>query len=119
MFEYKENPTDFEFVGFCFVRTKLLYLYVLNYEVMDAKLTLKLDKSVIEKAKIYAAEHKHSLSLLVENYLKAITETEKKNNAKEIEISSFVKSLTLGKGQIPVDFDYKKERQDYLSQKYK
>ena len=86
---------------------------------MDAKLTLKLDKNVIEKAKIYAAEHKHSLSLLVENYLKAITETEKKENTKEIEISSFVKSLTVGEGQVPVDFDYKKDRQDYLSQKYK
>lgn len=84
---------------------------------MDAKLTLKLDKSVIEKAKIYAAEHKHSLSLLVENYLKAITETEKKENTKEI--SSFIKSLSIGKGEVPVDFDYKKDRQDFLSQKYK
>ena len=86
---------------------------------MDAKLTLKLDKAIIEKAKIYAAEHQHSLSHLVENYLKAITETEKRENAKEIEISSFVKSLTVGKGQVQVDFDYKKDRQDYLSQKYK
>lgn len=84
---------------------------------MDAKLTLKLDKSVIEKAKIYAAEHKHSLSLLVENYLKAITETEKKENTKEI--SSFIKSMSIGKGEVPVDFDYKKDRQDYLSQKYR
>ena len=86
---------------------------------MDAKLTLKLDKNVIEKAKVYAAEHKHSLSLLVENYLKTIIEIERKENTKEIEISSFVKSLTVGKGQVPVDFDYKKDRQDYLSQKYK
>jgi predicted HicB family RNase H-like nuclease len=38
---------------------------------MDAKLTLKLDKAVIEKAKIYAASHKKSLSGLIENYLKA------------------------------------------------
>lgn len=86
---------------------------------MDAKLTLKLDKSVIEKAKIYAAEHQHSLSLLVENYLKAITQIERKEDTKEIEISSFVKSFTIGKGDIPIDFDYKKNRQDYLSQKYK
>ena len=86
---------------------------------MDAKLTLKLDKTVIEKAKVYAAEHQHSLSFLVENYLKAITETEKRENTKEIEISSFVKSLTVGKGEVQVDFDYKKDRQDYLSQKYK
>jgi len=86
---------------------------------MDAKLTLKLDKNVIEKAKVYAAEHKHSLSLLVENYLKTIIEIERKENTKEIEISSFVKSLAVGKGEVSVDFDYKKDRQDYLSQKYK
>ena len=86
---------------------------------MDAKLTLKLDKSVIEKAKIYAAEHQHSLSLLIENYLKTIIEIDKKENTKEIEISSLVKSLSVGKGQVSVDFDYKKDRQDYLSQKYK
>lgn len=85
---------------------------------MDAKLTLKLDKNVIEKAKLYAAEHKHSLSLLVENYLKAITQTEEKESDK-IQISSFVKSFTIGEGSIPEDFDYKKERAEYLAEKYK
>lgn len=84
---------------------------------MDAKLTLKLDKNVIEKAKIYAAEHKHSLSLLIENYLKSIVEADK--NDKEIEISSFVKSLAIGKGKISNDFDYKKDKEDYLAEKYK
>jgi hypothetical protein len=84
---------------------------------MDAKLTLKLDKSVIEKAKIYAAEHQHSLSLLVENYLKAITENDKAEN--NVEISSFVKSLAVGKGEVSEDFDYKKARQEYLSEKHK
>lgn len=84
---------------------------------MDAKLTLKLDKNVIEKAKIYAAEHKHSLSLLIENYLKSILE--KDNQENDFEISSFVESLAVGKGKIASDFDYKKDRQDYLSEKYK
>ena len=84
---------------------------------MDAKLTLKLDKNVIEKAKIYAAEHHHSLSLLIENYLKTIIEKDNKEN--ELEISSFVKSLAIGKGKIANDFDYKKDRLDYLSEKYK
>ncbi len=40
---------------------------------MDTKLTLKLDKKVIEKAKEYAAKQKISVSFIVENYLKAIT----------------------------------------------
>ncbi|WDF63128.1 DUF6364 family protein [Flavobacterium sp. KACC 22763] len=84
---------------------------------MDAKLTLKLDKNVIDRAKIYAAEHKHSLSLLVENYLKTIIE--KDSTSENCEISAFVKSLAVGKGKIDNDFDYKKDRQDYLSEKYK
>ena len=44
---------------------------------MDTKLTLKLDKKVIEKAKEYAAKQKVSLSWLFENYLKAITSNNK------------------------------------------
>ena len=86
---------------------------------MDTKLTLKLEKIVIEKAKIYAAEHKHSLSFMVENYLKAVTSMEKKESITEIIISEFVKSISIGNGEIPADFNYKKERQDYLIEKYK
>ncbi len=86
---------------------------------MDTKLTLKLDKNVIEKAKIYATEHKHSLSFMVENYLKAVTSMEKKETNDEIIISEFVKSISIGNGEIPADFDYKKDRQDYLLEKYK
>ena len=84
---------------------------------MDTKLTLKLDKNVIEKAKIYAANQKISLSWLFENYLKAITSNDKRDTD-ENEISDFVKSISLQNGRIPSDFDYKKERQDYLINKY-
>lgn len=85
---------------------------------MDAKLTLKLDKNVIEKAKIYAAEHKHSLSFMVENYLKAVTSMEKKETNKEIKISEFVKSIGIDGVNLPEDFDYKKEIQEILCKKY-
>ena len=40
---------------------------------MDAKLTLKLDKEVIERAKAYAENQGVSLSGLVENYLAVLT----------------------------------------------
>lgn len=83
---------------------------------MDVKLTLKLNKGVIENAKEYAKNQQVSLSRLFENYLIAITNNNKKNQ--EIEISDFVKSISIGKGNIPSDFDYKKERQDYLIKKY-
>jgi len=39
-----------------------------------------------------------------------------KNN--ELQISQFVKSMTMGV-QLPVDLEYKKEYSDYLSDKYK
>ncbi len=84
---------------------------------MDAKLTLKLDKTVIEKAKVYAAEHQHSLSLLVENYLKAIVLMEKKEND-EIKISSLAKSFTIKEKDAKIGNDYKKELQDILIEKY-
>ncbi|WP_125717852.1 DUF6364 family protein [Flavobacterium ustbae] len=86
---------------------------------MKAKLTLKLDKDVIEKAKIYAAEHKQSLSFLIENYLRAIIKLEKMDKREENEISSFVKSLAVGKGKIANDLDYKQNREKYLSEKHK
>ncbi|MGL2999649.1 DUF6364 family protein [Flavobacterium sp. RSSB_23] len=82
---------------------------------MDTKLTLKLDQEIIEKAKHYASEKKISLSRIVENYLNSLT-SDKENN--DIQISPFVKSLSSGI-KIPADYDYKKDRADYLEQKYK
>ena len=82
---------------------------------MDTKLTLKLDQEIIEKAKHYASEKKISLSRIVENYLNSLT-SDKENN--DIQISPFVKSLSSGI-EIPADYDYKKDRADYLEQQYK
>ena len=82
---------------------------------MDTKLTLKLDQEIIEKAKHYASEKKLSLSRIIENYLNSLT-SDKTNN--DIQISPFVKSLSSGV-KIPADYDYKKDRADYLEQKYK
>lgn len=82
---------------------------------MDTKLTLKLDQDIIEKAKQYAAEKKLSLSRLIENYLNSLT-SDKPND--DLQISPFVKSLSSGIS-IPADYDYKKDRADYLEQKHK
>ncbi len=82
---------------------------------MNTKLTLKLDQEIIEKAKQYASERKLSLSRIIENYLNSLTSDQTNN---DIEISPFVKSLSSGIN-IPADYDYKKERADYLDQKYK
>ncbi|MFD2033525.1 DUF6364 family protein [Belliella marina] len=85
---------------------------------MDTKLTLRLNKDVIEKAKEYASSHQRSLSNLIESYLKALVEKDNIKSDNDIEISPFVKSLRTGV-KIPVDLDYKKEYGDYLEEKYK
>jgi len=82
---------------------------------MDAKLTLKLNQKVIEKAKEYASGKKMSLSRIIEAYLRSLTSD---SESSEFEISPFVKSIASGI-EIPSDFDYKKEYAEYLMEKYK
>lgn len=81
---------------------------------MNTKLTLTIEQTVIEKAKIYAKGNGHSLSGIIENYLKVIT---KDDEISEIEITPIVKSLK-GAFKAPADFDYKKELEKGLSEKY-
>ena len=81
---------------------------------MDAKLTLKLDQQVIEKAKKYASQRKLSLSKMIENYLDSVTG----ENTEEIEITPFVKSLS-SSTSLPADYDYKQDQGYHLAQKYK
>jgi hypothetical protein len=57
---------------------------------METKLTIRLKKKVIDRAKKYANDHETSLSKLIENYLSAITmEAEAMT-----EISPLVQSLS-------------------------
>ena len=81
---------------------------------MDTKLTLNVDKNVIEQAKEYAKSHKISLSRLIESYLSSLND--KKD--KEIEITPLVKSLS-GVIKLENDFDYKESYTNYLIEKYK
>ena len=81
---------------------------------MNAKLTLTIEQSVIERAKKYAREKERSLSDLIENYLKAITEEKKTERERDTPI---VQSLK-GSFHIPDDFDYRKELTEKLSEKY-
>lgn len=85
---------------------------------MDTKLTLKLDKFVIEQAKEYASSHKRSLSRIIESYLKSLINRDKNDNDSEIEISPFVKSISTGI-KIPSDLDYKAEILNHLEDKHK
>jgi len=82
---------------------------------MTTKLTLNINKRTIERAKKLASERKTSLSKMVENYLKVISEDKTED---EIFITPLVKSL-IGAAKLPQNFDYKKEYTDYLIKKYK
>ncbi len=82
---------------------------------MNTKLTLTIEKEVIEIAKEYAKEKGLSLSEMVENYFKFVTV--KRNKIKEKQLSTKVRKL---RGIIKTDenVDYKKILTEELSKKY-
>lgn len=79
---------------------------------MDTKLTLKLDKSVIEPAKEYAKKNQVSLSRLIENYLASLIQKDN-TNKKELENSPFVISIVKGVS-ISYYFDAREVYREYL-----
>lgn len=81
---------------------------------MDKKLTLSLDKSIIESAKNYAKSNNISLSKLIESYLATLT----KRKRNSTEITPLVESLS-GVINLDEDFDVKDAYTDYLIEKYK
>ncbi len=82
---------------------------------MSTKLTLTLEKKVIETAKEYAKEKGQSLSELVENYFKLITEDRRKIEPRQL--SSKVQKLR-GIIKTDEDVDYKQVLAEELSRKY-
>lgn len=82
---------------------------------MNTKLTLTIEKEVIDIAKKYAKEKGQSLSEMVENYFKFVTVSRKK--MKEKQLSSKVRKL---RGIIKTDanFDDKQVLTEELSKKY-
>jgi len=82
---------------------------------MNTKLTLTIEQEIIERAKNYAKEKNRSLSDIIENYLKMLTKSEKKQ--KEERLNPIVKSLR-GSFKMPKNMDYKKELRNRLEDKY-
>lgn len=80
---------------------------------MKTKLTLRLDKDVIEKAKEYSQKKGESLSRLVENFFKTLVE--QKETEKSHQLTPTVKKLRgLLRGKKVSEADYKK----FLKEKY-
>lgn len=79
---------------------------------MNTKLTLTIDKAVIEEAKAFAKEQGKSLSGIIENYLKTLPKEKKQDG-----ISPNVKKL-VGVVKLPANFDYKKELEEAIAEKH-
>lgn len=77
---------------------------------MNSKLTLKLQSDIIAQAKEYAKKNHTSISKMVENYLKSVTEREV-----DADVSPLVKSLT---GVIDDKQIDQSNYSDFLDEKY-
>lgn len=80
--------------------------------IMDIKLTLKLDNSIIEQAKNYAKDKNTSLSKLIESYLGKLVSPNDTH-----EVTPLVKSLSSVINS-PKNVDAKKEYKKHLLNKY-
>ncbi|WP_194851021.1 DUF6364 family protein [Nonlabens antarcticus] len=86
---------------------------------MDTKLTLKLDKEIIDLAKEYVKEQGTSLSKFIEDYLRRRVQPKSYDIYEEL--SPEVKEIALSfKGGKKADenIDYKKSKAEYLLKKY-
>lgn len=81
---------------------------------MNTKLTLTIEREIIERAKQYAKEKNRSLSDIIENYLKFLTN--KDSNA-DSDLNPAIESLK-GAFKMPKNLDYKKELGKRLEEKY-
>ena len=81
---------------------------------MTTKLTLTVEREVIQKAKSYARQTGRSLSELIEKYLETLTDEHTDDN---LEISPKLRKL-VGAVKLPADFDEKKEVTAYFENKH-
>lgn len=79
---------------------------------MTTKLTLTVEKSVIERAKSYAKSTGRSLSEIIENYLETITQ-----ESTTTELSPKLKKI-VGVVDLPKDFDEEEEFRSMLEKKH-
>ncbi len=82
---------------------------------MTTKLTLSLDDKVIERAKRYSEKRGKSLSKVVEDYFRQLTEEHTEPPQKK---RSIMELKGIG-GKAPADFDYKEALTQHLIEKYK
>jgi hypothetical protein len=92
--------------------TKIARIFAFKTRIMTTKLTLTVEKTIIERAKSYAKKTGRSLSELIESYLENITE-ENYNS----DLSPKLKKL-IGSVKLPEDFDEEKELRSAVEKKH-
>ena len=80
-----------------------------------AKLTLRPTKEVIELAREMAKEDNTSITQMFSSFI--LSRSRQKKKQTEIPAGPLTQSLT-GIVKVPADWDYKKEMEDILSEKY-
>jgi hypothetical protein len=105
------RDSDDKYIQLDLLRIIRIFVYITR--TMTTKLTLTVEKTVIEKAKSYAKRTGRSLSELIEKYLESITNDEKNND----QLSPKLKKI-VGAVKLPKDFDEDKELSAYLEKKH-
>lgn len=80
---------------------------------MNTKLTLSVEKSIIDSAKLYAKKTGKSLSEIIQNYLEKLTLDEEVDNNLSSKLSKIVGSV-----ELPKDFNEKEELRKYMENKH-
>lgn len=80
---------------------------------MTTKLTLTVEKAIIDRAKSYAKSTGRSLSEIIENYLELITQ--ESDNEK---LSPKLRKIA-GAVKLPKNFNEEKELRDYFEKKHR
>jgi hypothetical protein len=83
---------------------------------MTSKLTLSIEKAVIQRAKDYASKTGRSLSDLIESYLETLVQSDKESDLSKMPVK--LKRL-FGAANIPAGLDHKKEIRKILAAKDK
>jgi len=87
-------------------------IFVKKTRIMNSKLTLTVEKTIIEKAKAYAKNTGRSLSDLIENYLESLTQ-----EIPESDISPKLSKIA-GKIKLPKDFNEEETLRNYFENKH-
>ncbi|RZK54778.1 MAG: hypothetical protein EOO91_15315 [Pedobacter sp.] len=81
---------------------------------MKTKVNLTIEKETLKKVKIYAEEHKVSVSSMVEEYFEKLVKPEQEIKTSLFEIIDNLEPKT----DFPEDFDFKKEYHEAKAKKY-